>query len=189
VLDAACGNGFYARRMSELGAASVTAFDVEPELVAVARQRCGDRARVFCADLERPLTGLESASFDLVICALALHYLQSWAVPLGEFRRVLDRRGRLFLSISHPMTDFELSPTGNYFERELIKEEWPSFGVEVSSYRRSLSEIYGSIRHAGFDVESLWEPRPLASMRKDHPQIFERLERAPAFLCLAARRP
>src|SRR5512136_1220237 len=45
VLDIACGNGLYARRLAALGA-QVVAFDFAAEFIALARQRTPEDARV-----------------------------------------------------------------------------------------------------------------------------------------------
>ena len=55
VLDAGCGPGALSKWLVDNGA-TVTAMDVSPEMVRLARQRMGDRARILTADLAEPLT-------------------------------------------------------------------------------------------------------------------------------------
>lgn len=50
VLDAGCGPGVYAEILLDRGA-EVVAFDANERMVRLARERLGDRARIFQADL------------------------------------------------------------------------------------------------------------------------------------------
>lgn len=83
------------------------------------------------------------------------------------------------------MADLGSSPGKRYFETELIRENWPSFGVEMPSYRRSLTSMVDSALAAGFATDRVLEPRPVPALRELDPKKFERLEQEPAFLFLA----
>jgi SAM-dependent methyltransferase len=73
VLDAACGPGLYAEELAKRGAI-VTGFDQSPRMVELARQRVpAGEFRVH--DLADPLDWLENESFDLVLLALAIEYV------------------------------------------------------------------------------------------------------------------
>src|SRR5258708_27419748 len=85
VLDAACGPGLYLRELLERGA-EVTAFDASPVMVRLARQRTAGRVRIDQAALGEPLPYPDGA-FDLIVCALAIHY----ATDRARIRRVLPR--------------------------------------------------------------------------------------------------
>jgi len=82
VLDAACGPGLYAGELLERGA-EVTAFDASPVMVSLARQRTADRVRIDRAALGEPLPYPDSA-FDLIVCALAIHYAGRRAKELEQ---------------------------------------------------------------------------------------------------------
>src|SRR6185369_2672716 len=69
VLDAGCGPGWYSEWLIERGA-SVTALDVSPRMVELARRRTRQRVEVHQADLGQPLDFLAGDSFDLVLSAL-----------------------------------------------------------------------------------------------------------------------
>jgi SAM-dependent methyltransferase len=92
ILDAGCGSGPLSAVLLAKGA-GVTGFDVSAAMVELARQRLGDDADVHVADLAAPLA-FADAEFDDVVASLVLHYLEDWAVPLAEFRRVLKPGGR-----------------------------------------------------------------------------------------------
>src|SRR5215467_9563663 len=87
VLDAACGPGLYLRTLLERGA-EVTGFDASPVMVALARQQTAGRVRIDEAALGKPLPYPDGA-FDLIVCALAIHYASDRAAAFAEFCRVL----------------------------------------------------------------------------------------------------
>lgn len=77
LLDLACGDGFYSRRLMQRGAGASLGVDVSAEMVSLAeaaeaRQPLG--CRYLCANvIEAPLDG----TFDLVVAAYLLNYAQT----------------------------------------------------------------------------------------------------------------
>jgi len=97
-LDAACGTGRHARRLAELGH-QVVGVDGSPEMLEKARASLPHA--VFH---EGDLTSLplEPASFDLVVCSLALEHVADLIAGIAELSRVLRPGGRMVLSDLHP---------------------------------------------------------------------------------------
>ena len=121
VLDAGCGPGIYAEELVVRGA-EVVGFDASGRMVDLARERLRGRAEVSRANLEEPLMWLEDASFDLVVSALAMDYVENWHGPLSEFYRVLRPAGKLVFSVEHPTFKFVeqvYEREGSYFETVL----------------------------------------------------------------------
>ena len=81
--------------------AIVTGFDSSAGMLELARRRLGDDADLRVADLGSPLPFPDGA-FDDVVASLVLHYLEDWAAPLAELRRVIKPGGRLIASVNHP---------------------------------------------------------------------------------------
>ncbi len=77
VLEVGCGAGILTTWLVEHGA-TVTAFDVSDEMVALARRAVGARASLLVADLAKPLSFAADHSFDLVVASLVLHYVKDW---------------------------------------------------------------------------------------------------------------
>src|SRR5215469_15914456 len=77
VLDAGCGPGAYTERLVDMGA-EVIGVDSSPKMVAHAKRRLNGNATIVEADLGRPLTFLDSSSFDLIVSALSLDYIRDW---------------------------------------------------------------------------------------------------------------
>ena len=86
VFEAGCGSGLLTSWLVNHGAL-VTAFDVSPAMVDIARQRVGESARLLVADLAEPLDFAKSETFDIVVASLVLHYVRDWesrCCPSGD---------------------------------------------------------------------------------------------------------
>jgi SAM-dependent methyltransferase len=74
VLDLACGEGFFSRRLRQLGAKRVVGVDISPAMIDLARSQELENplgVEYICADVKN-LTNLEV--FDVVVAAYLLHY-------------------------------------------------------------------------------------------------------------------
>lgn len=187
ILDAACGPGKYAELLMAAGA-MVTGFDISAKMVQFAKERNKNKGIFFVHDLTQPLLMLQDASFDVVLCALALHYIQDWNNTISEFFRVLKPGGQLVISIEHPFFEFGYFKSKKYFEVEPVKCTWTGFGipVEINSYRRSLAECIAPLTANGFYIDQLIEPRPVKEFEQYDPRHFKELNEFPAFMCIRA---
>ena len=176
VLDAACGPGLYAAELIRRGA-DVTGFDQSPRMVEICRERAG-QGEFRVHDLTDPISWLPDGSVDLVLCALAIEYVNDRVAALREFRRVLRPGGALVLSRQHPTGDW-LRHGGSYFDVRLIHETW-SKGWQVHYWLAPLETTTEEIFQAGFLIERLLEPRPAPEAAALDPEDYERLAREPA---------
>lgn len=189
VLELGCAGGALTEVLLD-GGADVVALDRDPRLVELARRRVGQRGRVAVADLEEPLDVVPTASVDLVIASLVLHYVADWRPLLSELHRCLVPGGALVFSVHHPITGWRLSDQADYHRTELVRERWDLDGHEVtaSMYRRPLSQVFGPLRAAGFTIDAVEEPQPVegAPLAED---LLRILQTAPVFLFVRAERP
>jgi SAM-dependent methyltransferase len=139
------------------------------------------------ADLNEPLP-FADASFDVIVCALVIHYVDDRAAVLSEFRRVLRPAGRAVVSTSHPTFDW-LHHGGSYFDTRVEEEVWGSTGASVRSWREPLTSLCAAVGDAGLLIERLVEPLPASSMQDRWPADSERLSREPGFLILKLLKP
>ena len=180
VLDAACGPGLYAEELVRRGA-RVVGCDQSPTLVDLARSRA-PQADLRVHDLADPLVWLADDSVDLVVLALALHYVDDRVALLAELHRVLTPSGAAVVSTQHP-TEAWLRLGGSYHAVDVVVEslkperDWP-----VRYWRRALTHICGEFREAGFLVDQLVEPQPLPELEQRDLEAFRRLSEAPAFI-------
>ena len=187
ILDAACGPGKYSEILIKQGA-TITGFDISPKMVAHAKKRNQDSGRFFQHDMSNPLDWIEDATFDTVICALAMHYLEDWNLAIQEFNRVLKPNGSLVISIEHPFFEYLYFKSDAYFEVEAVNATWSGFEkpVKVHSYRRSLHECIQPITNNGFYIDQLIEPKPVPEFEKLDPRHFKELNEFPGFMHIRA---
>ena len=179
ILDAGCGPGQYAAELVARGA-TVTAFDESAEMVRLARDRLGGAAEVRQASLADPLSWLADESYDVVVMALVLHYLDDRVSALRDLHRVLRPAGQLVLSTHHPTGDL-LIHGGSYFAVEKIEETWQE-GWRVRYWRQPLNQWCDEFAQAGFVIDRLVEPRPVPEMAQLYPREFDLLSTDPAFI-------
>lgn len=107
VLDIACGNGLTTRRLIELGAAHVTAFDFSANLIEFAKKRTAEYAsrinyRVMDATDEAALLSLGEATFDAALSNMALFDIANIEPLFRTLPKLLKPGGRFVFSITHP---------------------------------------------------------------------------------------
>lgn len=190
ILDAGCGSGWYAGQLVARGA-SVDALDASGSMVQYARTRLADeisngKLSIQVADLSERLP-FEDERFDGAVSPLVLHYMSDWRPALKEIRRVLHDDGWLLFSTHHPAADAERFQTRDYFATEHIIDHWDWVG-RVEFFRRSLMEIFSSVRESGFLIDRVVEPIPTEEFKRAKPDSFERLMNQPEFLMIVARK-
>tara|TARA_R110002049_G_C9073347_1_gene555067 strand:+ start:173 stop:889 length:717 start_codon:yes stop_codon:yes gene_type:complete len=187
ILDAACGPGKYAEILIGKGAI-VKGFDLSPKMIELATIRNGGRGAFFVHDLSTHFTMIETNSCDIVLCTLAMHYIEDWSLTIKEFNRVLKDKGILVISIEHPFYEYKFFNSEKYFEVENVKCTWNGFGqaIEVNSFRRSLSGCITPLTDNGFYIDKLIEPKPTIEFERIDPKYFKKLNEFPAFMCIKA---
>ncbi len=187
-LDVGCGSGLLSSWLVDHGAA-VTALDVSPDMVRISRERLGDRATVLVADIAEPLGFAATGDFDLVVASLVLHYVRDWEGVLRELRRVLSPTGALVFSTHHPSMDWLLHSPEDYFAVKQVTETWSKGGrdFEVTFWRRPLTDMCQAVAGAGFCIERLLEPLPVASLATQDRPTYEVLRTRPRFLFFRLR--
>lgn len=191
VLDAGCGPGVYSEWLAKHGA-SVVGLDASPKMVALARRRLGQQADIRQHDLTRPLSDFGAGSFDGVLSALVLGHLQDWALPLGEFHRVLKPSGWFVFSVEHPFDQFYGRPQAAcYFDTERVTfaVAWPELPhpVRIPLYRRPLAAMIQPLLAAGFVLSAILEPQPSPEFKLLEPVEYAKLMRQPGFICFRAK--
>ncbi|MBY0372034.1 class I SAM-dependent methyltransferase [bacterium] len=182
VLDLGSGPGGLASALADRGA-KVTGVDGSEAMLAIARKRLGTRATFHLVNIESGLGLFASPTFDLVASSLTLHYLADLPAVAREIARVLKPGGQLVFSMHHPLMDFALSTSGNYFTCERVVDRW-EIGEEtheVSFYRRPLSEILQAFIQAGFTLEQFSEGTVTPELRNRFPEAAEKIAARPFF--------
>ncbi len=158
VLEIACGNGEFARRMSELGG-HVLATDFSEAMLDRARTHGGDVEYRYADALdEEALLALgELASFDAVVSNMAVMDMESIEPMVAASSRLLKPAGRFVFSTLHPaFNSGDVRPT---VELGLEGGVTEIYSVKVSSYAQSFSSKGVAI--PGQPVEQWYFHRPL----------------------------
>jgi ubiquinone/menaquinone biosynthesis C-methylase UbiE len=188
VLEVGCGSGPLTEWLVAQGA-RVTAFDVSPRMLQLAKERVGDSAQFLVADVTQPLTFAADQSIDIVVASLVLHYIEHWEPVLTELRRALRPDGTLVFSTHHPAMDWRIHSPDDYFAKKQITETWDKGPghYEVTFWRRPLTEMTAAIGSAGFVIDKLIEPKPVPELEATNRRHFRMLSTRPQFLFFRLR--
>ncbi len=168
VLDAGCGEGIIARLLADQGA-KVTAIDVSPRLVELARmQDIPNRIFYQVHDLSQSLPQYKD-SFDVVVSNLVLNDVPDYKGFAATLGTVTKPGGRLVLSLNNPYSAVVRDKMHNYFDAgtAVLYQGLVRWGVEVYFYHRTLEEYITAFRDAGFLLRSLSDVRVTEEMMRD----------------------
>jgi 2-polyprenyl-3-methyl-5-hydroxy-6-metoxy-1,4-benzoquinol methylase len=106
ILDVACGNGNFSKRLAELGA-NVIAFDYSPKMIERAKLSCKDYLnridfKVNDATNYDSLMELGIQSFDSAVANMALMDIADITALVKSLQMLLKPNGRFVFSIPHP---------------------------------------------------------------------------------------
>lgn len=182
VLDIACGNGQYTRRMAEHGA-EVVAFDLSERLVERARVRSEAQAgrieyRVLDATDYDGLMALGRHGFDAAVSCMALMDMADIEPLVRALSHLLKPDGRFVFSTCHPcfnsghfkkvkeieekngevLTEHSISVRS--YIRPCVTKGIAMIGQPVAQYyfHRPLSMILNTCFEAGFTMDRIEEP-------------------------------
>ena len=210
VLEIACGNGLFARRLAELGA-NVVATDFSPAMLERARGWTASPAIAY-AELDATdraaLRAVDGAPFDAVVCTMALMDMEDVGPLADALPHLLVPGGGFVFSTCHPA--FNRVGTRFVAEREDREGGWVARrGVFVDSYLtarrsegvailgqpvthlyfdRSLSGLLGPFLAAGLVLDGLEEPA-FAAPDASEPLDWSGLPEFPPVLVARLRRP
>lgn len=177
VVDLACGEGFYTRRLKQMSAEKVTGIDLSPRMIELARNEETEQGLgvdYIVGDARD--VGLSTAC-DLVVAAYLLNYARDRA-ELAAMCKAIARRlkpnGRFVTVNSSPLLDFSTAPSYRKYGFDTsIKGDWgegapitwafflETGSIEVENYFLDAAIHEDAFRAAGFR-EIRWHP-PLLS--------------------------
>jgi 2-polyprenyl-3-methyl-5-hydroxy-6-metoxy-1,4-benzoquinol methylase len=151
ILDIACGNGQFARKMAELGA-DITAIDFSEKFIDIAKSKRSYNInyQVIDATSEIDLKRLAGNIFDSIVCTMALMDIENIEVLIKHLPGILKRDGKFVFSLLHPCF--------NSGENILVHER-DDLGGEVKS--RYFVKIYNYlIEKSSLGIGMIGQPKP-----------------------------
>jgi ubiquinone/menaquinone biosynthesis C-methylase UbiE len=187
ILDVACGQGVFSRKLAELGA-EVTGVDSAKNLILAAQKR-SPAIKYFTADAAN-MKMFSDRSFDAVSCIMAIMNIDPLEPAIREMARVLKPNGRLLLILNHPCFRIpRQSGWGIDEQRKLQYRRIDSYlsemripirmhpgyapGIQTWTFHRPLSVYFNALAKSGISVGQLEE---WVSHRASLPGTAKRME-------------
>ena len=203
ILEIACGNGNFSRRLANLGAI-VTAFDFSHNFIAYAREKSqsyGDQITYHILDAtdKADLLILRGAQINAAVCNMALMDIPEIETLITTLPKLLTNGGKFIFSITHPCFNSygsskivdEIDQDGEMVTQYSIKNiayaittEFKGIGVlgqpEAQYYfHRPLSYYLNTCAEAGFILEQIQEPVFSGEVLPDRPFSWENFTHIP----------
>lgn len=176
VLDLACGTGRYSRLLGERGAKSVIGLELSTEMLEGAEKAYAN----FTQGDMRALP-FRHASFDLIVCGLAIGHVENLGHVIFEAARVLKQGGSLLYSDFHPLgylAGWRREFNGSNGRRYAVKH-----------FVHLYSEHDAACRASGLTIRAVREPIIGRDIREDFPgsrEIYRNWSGWPAVLIIRA---
>jgi 2-polyprenyl-3-methyl-5-hydroxy-6-metoxy-1,4-benzoquinol methylase len=211
VLDVACGNGGFSRRMAALGC-YVVAFDFSEVFLQRARERTTEHTerieyhQIDATD-EAALLGLGEGRFDAAVATMALMDMSDINPLMRAMARLLKPGGRFVFSVLHPC--FNQDGISMLAEYEDVGGEFvTTYSIKVKHYgigtvkgigipgqpvpqlyfERTLSELFGSAFRAGLVLDGLEEPVFGPDAQPNRPFSWQNYKSIPPAMIARVRR-
>ncbi|HEV2370265.1 MAG TPA: class I SAM-dependent methyltransferase [Acidimicrobiales bacterium] len=169
VLELGCGGAQCSVAFAKQGATAI-GVDISAEQLAFARrlvEREEVRVELRLGDLA-DLAFLRADSVDLVFSAYAFGFVDDLNRVFRQVHRVLREGAPLVFSLPHPAysmidddSDEPLLVRRSYFDRSPIV--YQRAGVQLTDYHRTFAELVTGLLRAGYRIDTLLEPEPLAT--------------------------
>jgi len=213
VLDVACGNGVFSRRLAALGA-RVVATDFTARFLELARARSTAPAgrieyRQVDATDAAQLLALGEGRFDAAVCNMVLQDMPAVEPLLGALARLLTPAGRFVFTVPHPAFNYPGGTRLTLEEDDVEGRLVETYSVRVSNYlavppvkgagmpgesaphhyfHRPLCRLLGAGFAAGFVMDGLEEPAFGAEDRAGRPLGWANFTTIPPVLAVRLRR-
>lgn len=198
VLDLGCGFGWHCVYAVDKGASSVIGTDISEKMIEEARIRNAHPAITYRREAFED-SSFADDSFDIIICSLMIHYLESFEAYMDCVYRWLKPGGILVFTVEHPVFtahgtqdwfynengDIRHFPVDRYFEEG--KRDAVFLGEHVIKYHRTLTSYLDGLLVKGFELLRITEPKPSERLLKEVPGMEDELRR-PMMLIVSARK-
>lgn len=198
VLDLGCGLGWHCAYAADQGALSVTGTDISARMLEKAAA-INARPAVTYRQMAFEDAVFPENSFDVVLCSLMIHYLESFSDFLDRVEFWLRSGGTLILNVEHPVFTAAGSQDWDYDEAGEIRHfpvdryfmegrrQAVFLGETVVKYHRTLTTYLETLLQRGFVLRHVVEPQPTEIMLAGNPAMEAELRR-PMMLIVVAEK-
>lgn len=158
VLSLACGQGQDARLLAGLGA-RVTGIDVSAEMLryAIEHETSNPRGITYIQGNAQDLEHLVDASFDGVLCHMALMDIPDLPSTIRAVARVLRAEGWFVFSIVHPAYHPHVQVVSDYLLDHRYLKQRPVDWLPPHAYHRPIASYVNELARVGLHIERLVE--------------------------------
>jgi SAM-dependent methyltransferase len=150
VLDVACGTGIIARLAAETvgPTGTVTAIDVAPDMIDVARATSAPGAAIDWHVGDAASLPFDDGTYDAVLCQMGLMFMADRAAAVAEMRRVLAPGGRVVVN-----TPGSIQPPFVMLEQAIVEH----INADLGGFVRAVFSMHDPdavatlLREAGLD--------------------------------------
>lgn len=191
VMDAGCGQGYFARLLAARGADVV---GVEPADALIERARQMERAEprgISFVQADLAVLPDVGQPFDAVLCNMVLLSVPNWKDAMASCVRALRPGGRFVFSVHHPAFEDLLGTwqAFGHYRVDTYFDEYELPGPHATDFHRSLSDYVNEAIGLGCRVIELCEPRLDETVAHDSEvEGIESYVRLPNFLIVAGER-
>ncbi len=192
VLDLGCGAGRNAVAIARTGARTI-AVDPDPDQVAAAR-RAVEGADVKVELHQAPLAELaflRADTIDAVLSVWSLAGVEDLGRVLRQVHRVLRTEKPFVIALPHPafaLLDPHTADPMRLRRSAFEPAPYPSGDPRHGTFVRSFATLFTELGRAGFRVDVVHEPRPVASGGMTGPHWSVAMTQVPATLIVRARK-
>jgi ubiquinone/menaquinone biosynthesis C-methylase UbiE len=204
VISLGCGSGEDSNYLKKIGATKSIGIDISKGLIDIAKE---SYPNCIFDVMNMEKLNFSDKSFDFAYSSLAIHYIKDWTKTFKEVHRILKPNSYFLFSCEHPiMSSMEISKNdddgkikqlaiiknkktnnssivGDYLNRKELDIKFNTNKASfVTTWHKSISEIIGEARKAGFLIESFIEPKPKLKMKSLKPADYEILSKIPKFM-------
>lgn len=158
VLSLACGQGQDARLLASLGA-RVTGVDISTEMLryAIEHEAINPRGITYIQGNAQDLEEFVDASFDGVLCHMALMDIPDLYSTIRAVARVLRGEGWFVFSIVHPAYHPHVQIISDYLLDHRYPKQRPVDWLPTHAYHRPIASYVNELARAGLRIERLVE--------------------------------
>jgi len=186
VLDLGCGTGIYTKILKKKGA-RVWGIDISPRMIDIAKKEVkGVEFRIGSAT-KLPY---KSATFDIVLASLVVHYFGNIDKAFREIRRVLKKDGVFIFSSDNPVTAAthkmrgrprKYRIFGNYFKEGKFYKRWPRLGIRIVYQHFTFQTMIRTIVRNGFTIEDFVDTKTVKAAAKYDRSMYAFTSKVPWF--------